>query len=180
LAFVRGYGDFPRGVLLDANFGHGPRAVKLVHDAGIFALSIPSAGGRITLKPQLGVLSLKTASRTLRSRLASDRLWRDSATSFFTHAVLALIQAEEKFGVKVPWLGGAIGSRQHFRENALRGGGKKKPGQAGGGGVDVLCFVPCMQECEDGAEVWEVWVHAECLIKCAIKCGKLFGRIFPD
>jgi hypothetical protein len=37
-----------------------------------------------------------------------------------------------------------------------------------------------MKDCEDDAEIWEVWVHAYCLVKCGIKCGTGGGKLFPE
>lgn len=57
---------------------------------------------------------------------------------------------------------------------------ERKPGKAGWVGVEVPCFVGCMDECEADADWWEVWTHAYCLGRCAIKCGTGGGRLYPD
>jgi len=196
---ARGKAGVPDAVLVAARNGASRHRVELSYSRSVWELSIPSAGPRVVLRPQIAAVGLKTgtreqsirfreraAIRTLGVRLRRDHIYRSSAFAFYTAAVFRMIESESAHDVHYPVLDEVIESRESFRQavrtsgTALVLGDKHKPGKAGWVGVEVPCFVECMEKCEDDADWWEVWVHAYCLVKCGIKCGTGGGKIYPD
>jgi hypothetical protein len=180
-----------KAVLTNARVGSGKFRPELAQRAGIFSLSLPSTTGQIIVFPQLRTITVRhlkrerkitfddhTAVRRLDSALRRDKTWLSRSRAFFVAAVAGMIELEITHGISFPLLDQVVESREQFRMLAQRGG--KKPGKAGWGGVELGCFIPCMEECEGDADWWEVWVHAECLVRCGIKCGTGGGPIFPD
>jgi hypothetical protein len=168
---------------------------------GVWDLSIAAMTSRIVFRPQVQSVIVKTSKsertvafadrarlRALGARLRRDMAYRANSLAFFVAAVDRMIDAEAEHRIRFPLLDEAIDSRERFKERMatrsgvlpLLRGDKKKPGKAGWLGVEVPCFVQCMEDCEEDHDFWEVWVHAYCLAKCAIKCGTGGGALFPD
>jgi hypothetical protein len=121
------------------------------------------------------------ALAALQRDLAGDDLFQNAFLGFATAVVVNLARIEGERSLHFDLLDGvAAGPEGHRRlERIPVLADKSAKGDKGGWvGVDVEDFVSCMSNCEDGAEPWEVWVHAYCLVKCGIKAGTGGGPLF--
>lgn len=178
-------------VLISAHLGSGKFRAELVQRAAIFSLTFPSSKGHVAIQSQLRTVTVRYGNRerqlsfddatrikSLDRALRQDKTWVSGSREFFESVVATMVELETRQNLHFRLLDQVVESRDQFKQLGLRGG--KKPGKAGWGGVELGCFIPCMEECEAGADWWEVWVHAECLLRCGIKCGTGGGPIFPD
>ncbi len=169
--------------LVAGRIGTGASAVVFDSRNGVWEITIPSSRHSLVLRPQARQISLRKPGRedvvsfddkkaiaSISKRVAKDAFIRRRSLEFFVAMGRAMIAAEKAHRIRFPMLGERTG-RNHrgtVRDFVEIDDSELPEGWVG---VDLPCFIPCMERCEKDVEFWEIWMHAYCLIKCAIQCG---------
>jgi hypothetical protein len=174
-----------RAILMQARHEGESGVVELGQRNGIWRLSVPSSAGAVVIRRQTEDViveprgwhipfsdrqSLNAFSLTLRD----DETFQCAFRDFARVVVLTLSQLEGERGLHFDVLDGVAPTGRTGRRELVSvpwlAGNRQSP-EAGWAGVDVADFATYMKRCEEEAHMWEVWVHAYCLVKCGIQSG---------